>query len=254
MNSSLITSRAAWLIASLLFPIVLCASEEAPKPPFIATPSEGSRWIIDYTGDNKAKASEQKADALGMAGPDQKTTVVRVEVDKWKGKRRELTVWSTGERVEKWVLPEAAIFQQRGTDAIYIFPLRGAGRGAALSAVSAGETDFAEFEWITKDAFKETVEVEGRKCYLFEGARSPVSGGNNPASQGAESVSKQPALKAWVDVNTKLPVAILIGGVLRKYSFEDSAGPAKELPAAFSQQLSKYYETLHKATNHPMKL
>jgi len=254
MNNARLASRNALFTAFLLFPVVLCASEGAPKPPFVAIPPEGSKWTIDYLGADEAKAAQKNTGTQAPAGPDQKATIVRVVVDKWKDKRREVTVWSTGEKVEKWILPNAAIFQQRGTDAIYIFPLTGAGRGASLAAISLGETDFAEFEWITKDAFKGVVKVDDRECYLYEGVLPTIPSGNSPGSQAFDGGSKQPVLKAWVDVNTRLPVAILSGQVLRKYSFEGSAGPAQELPVAFAQQLSKFYETLHKATNHPMKL
>ncbi len=232
------------LVFAVLFlasPAGVSAQDASPTPPFVAALPDTAEWIIKYP------AAPKQAPLPGQEGTSV-PRLVQVVVTKKDKVRRERSYWTNDSVTERWLVGDFAVFEQLGAQSIHIVRRGSNTAQFMLEMFDLGQSDFPELQWIDAKSYVGIEKVEGRNCYLFSARnsfRNPVQG--NAPQSGQE-------LKAWVDIATRLPVALLSGDQLRKYTFASAPGEPFVMPDRFQQALDRYLKVRGQAISHEMKV
>ncbi len=209
-----------------------------PSPPFIATPPEPSKWTIVVT--------KAKGDSSGAPVPEVQTTATH------SNGLENFIVNTGGKNQEFWYFNNLS-FTPVDNDPSQIVPMAAPGSGpmpdGSLGSLTTGP-GFPGFWWLGPASYKDVVKYNGRTCYHYllvpapepaktEIRKAPpttkVIGGTVFTSE-EESPSttrvKPLEAEAWIDVETKLPVAIRTGGLLHTYTFLSPPTSMLALPPA----------------------
>ena len=209
-----------------------------PSPPFVATPPEPSKWSIAVT--------KAKGDSSGAPVPEVQTTATR------SNGLECFVVNSGGKNQEFWCFNNLS-FTPADNDPSQIVPMAAPGSGpmpdGSLGSLTTGP-GFPGFWWLGLNCYKDVVKYNGRICYHYllvpppEPAKTEVKKappttkviGGTVFTSEEESPSttrvKPLEAEAWIDVETKLPVAIRTGGLLYTYTFLSPPTSLLTLPPA----------------------
>lgn len=89
------------------------------------------------------------------------------------------------------------------------------------------QTDFPGFEWVSAKSYAGIKLINGKKCILFQGkGRSDVEG-----KDGGD-------LMAYINLETRYPVALIIGNDCRTYEFQAPPQTKLQIPQILKQLLS----------------
>ena len=204
--------------------------EPPPEPPLIAKAAVNSQWIITYTlktpekdpvepGDVRARKLRVRYSPLVLTrrvlkGPEQ--TVV-------------YTSYEAGLKSEAWVVGGF----------LYQLPMR---EGEGINVEPRTQGDFSELYWVSAANFRGTVAYKGRKVHLYEseaGDPDPASGkASGPHDEDTGNSGKGVPRRAYVDVKTRLPVAVEAGGDSWSYRFSDAPSPFPTMDERIAQQIN----------------
>ena len=200
------------------------ASPHVPSPPWVATPPDSAQWRITV--------KPAKDDASPTPKPDPKNSrqLKQVLCEKQGSVKRDIRIYSDGSTEEYWY-----------TDGLELRPAMPGSTHIMISSASSGpNTDFekmvdpvsspgfAGVGWIKAADYRDTIQYMGVKCDHF--ARD---------KEGWE---------AWIDADTKLPVAFKAEDALYVYSFEQPTAFA--MPSAYQH----VYDNYHKQILHTQQL
>lgn len=196
-----------------------------PSPPFVAAPPDPSKWNIVVT--------RAAGDSSAAPVPEARTTATHSNGVEY------FAVSSGGKDQEFWYFNNLS-FTPASNDPSQIVPMAAAGAGpmpdGSLGPLTTGP-GFPGFWWLGLNSYKDVVKYNGRACYHFllvpppEPAKTEVKkaspttkviGGTvfTSEEEGPSTTRAKPLeAEAWIDVETKLPVAIRAGGLLHTYTF-----------------------------------
>ena len=240
--------------AAILFLVLLSAGQlfaqkspaeiPPPSPPFVADPPELSKWSIVVT--------KAKGDPSGTQAPEVQTTATRSNGLEY------FVVNSRGKKQEFWYFNNTS-FTPANNDPSQIVPMAAPGAGpmpdGSLGSLTTGP-GFPGFWWLGLNCYKDVVKYNGRNCYHYllvpppepakeEVKKAPsttkVIGGTvfTFEDEGTSAPRPKPLeAEAWIDVETKLPVALRTGGLLHTYTFESPPTSMLTLPPAVMAALN----------------
>lgn len=197
----------SWAVLSSA--LIVRAAEDAPRPPFVNTAP--SQWEVHFTYPTEAGGEAR--------------FLKKVSVTKTGDKKREVFDWSDGVQSETWHVAGYVLYQQ---------PHFEAGDVAVLEAEKhLDQGDFRDLSWIGKASFRGEEKRGGRQCHFYEG--EPVAGGlGNP-----HAVPPQ-VFRAWIDAETRLPVAVERAGVVEEYFFKPGGAAGLTVPPLFTRKLEEF--------------
>lgn len=205
-----------------------------PTPPFIASPSEFSAWTIQSKKIQGTDSVDTRAVHTGG-----------------------LERFETGGR-EIWYSNNVSLMAA-DNDSSRIVLMAPPGPGpmpdGTLGPLATGP-GFPGFWWLDIKHYKGVVKINGRPCYHFHLVPAPAApdpapnpsapekktiGGREFVVEERPSVSRAKPLEAeaWIDVETKLPVAIASDGRIHTYSFLPPPAANLSLPENMQKTLKQ---------------
>jgi hypothetical protein len=205
----------------LLIFIFACALQIAGAQELIRFPSGPASWTVEC----------QRKGGQSVTGPvDNGPIVQKIEISQTDTARRSILHWSTGKKQELWSLPKMNILVAED-------PLGKA--FVTKNALMFGDPfSPADFGWITRDSRvgDEPVKMGGVECYHYKGMIVLPS---HPSENRPITIP----CEAWVNAETSLPVALLKGDILGKFTF--GAPPESlEMPEKFLKRLNYHKMTM----------
>lgn len=193
---------------------------EPPSPPYLATVKAPASWTI-------------RPATPATVNPEA-PAVKETRVAKAQNLKQELTIWNNGTEGESWYVDSFVIYRQPHfvKDDVAIMELH---PDSATNFFS--NADFATLSWIGKDTFQRIENLKGRPCYYYE-MKPPAQQAN---SSGITAHPLSAASKAWIDVKSRLPMAVEEGGVLREYTYNMGTPTTLTVPSLFSARLEKLH-------------
>lgn len=204
-----------------------------PPGPLINRAPDFSKWIVTYSGFQEKQEGMLKSQTVSNSGNDEKTPALiqRTVVVKTGTNRHITEIAVDGRQTEVWVKGGLEAFMRPE----WKNPVLSDGSNPydALR-MDFSHTDFPGFEWINASYYKGISIMEGRKCILFKAFISRLDGVTALKALGdAASQSDEPAdesgikTSAYIDLETRLPIALQKGGELALYQFQ--APPIAEI-------------------------
>ena len=206
-------------IACFLIPLWLGSlhgSEATPQAPFIAPPPEFGSWTVQV---------------LGAAQKEQAQKIHCVKTGEIK---RDTFIEADGTRRELWYVGKFALTKYEHSQKVALEDAAGLARerGSKTGSLVYG-AGFPGFTWLDLRHYKGVTSVGGRRCHHFQ--LPPETG--------------QSGVEAWVDADTKYPVAIKAEGLVYAYEFHAPPSGMLQLPPEYAEALRRHEAHL-KQLNH----
>ncbi len=149
---------------------------------------------------------------------------------------RIVKTWSDGSTAEEWRYQGYLLTTQPHASVVYVL---GRSQDAAVRLPAMSGPAFPELGWLTAANYVKVESIKGKLAYLFQEAAVAMPAlvpGTDPTAALAKA---HPARRAWIDRETKLPVALDEGNEVRTYEYGDPPSAPLVLPAAFAATLEK---------------
>lgn len=207
---TLLTGAAALILPGFSFGQSPDAAPERPTPPLVAAPAEYAHWRIT------AAPAKHPASATPLAP---KTELQEIEVRKGPSTACMIQRWSNGKSSEAWIAEGYHLSRYPALPDIYVtaLALRPAGLNDGMADFHAV---FPGFVWLDEKFFAGTEKKEGRTCHHY------VDGEN--------------AREAWIDAESRLPVAFRRENTIFVYSFLPRPSQPPTLPDPFLRELIRH--------------
>lgn len=205
-----------------LFPVFIClgvlssrlsvhaqdaANYPPPKPPLVAAVPENAEWTITVEYPKEAKLAPDAPKHHDWRPVEVRTTKV--------GKtKRDLITTRDGVKQENWYV-DAMIFWTNGQGEVSVTDLRAAEGSDPMEDSPSVPTGFPGVGWLKLDNYVDVVMFEKRPCYHYV----------------------RDEAEAWIDAETKLPVAYRRGKILYRFSFNPSPVGPLVMPPAYQTAL-----------------
>ncbi len=232
------------LISTLLL-LAFCASTEAqsskpfPSPPYLRIIPPNTKWIMDGGDEESAKKAKETSSEASANSP-MGGEVLRRQSVKSERVRNDIFLIAPDIRSERWMASGYLLIGDGGPENIIV--LSDGNPDSPTGWLDA--MDFRELRWVSEKTLKGWAIYEGREVLLFEG-QVPVEAGGLAAifrSTGAGADGGLLALqdvRAWIDPETKLPIAYFDGIRTYRYSFEFGVS-VPPLPDAYRTRIEAY--------------
>ena len=239
------------------------SSEDAklppPTEPFIKKVPLPGAWTITFTRpaeEETVDMAEIRKLMITSLGPDS-PIVKSLENSKPFAKPmvRTMVVTKTSDFAK-----EAVKYSDETTQTSYVFNVARITKHIAFDGLIRSRTaaeigsytpnytkeDFQGFEWLSLKNYKEIQPVQGRPCYVFESEQESAP---NPLFAADKSTKDSPKLyRAYIDVETKLPVALQTGKETRVYAFSPPTAADLTLPPEVLAEIKDWRAELISAT------
>lgn len=237
------------LLLLILFPMAAWTQDAPPAPPtapFVVNAPTYACWVVAY----KAKAAlAQKTNEASAALAGAPRELKKLTVIKAGATRQIISSWSDGTTTERWIIPGFQLVERPGQKDIYMYTSSGLSHSSSSLEDYSG-SDFPEFSWLAESNYSRVESFSKTKCWAFQGdAVSSISSkmlpmliqlkNSSAVSKGASATPPKPApaifKKAWIDIDTKLPVALDDGTRIQVFTFLPAPAQAPEMPARFAK-------------------
>jgi len=213
--------------AVLTFTSTAHAQNEIPDGPLLRPAPEFSQWTITLSyPDERGKKADDKPPIPGL-----ENRVHQIVTTKTKNIVHEETIDGKGVKSEKWYVGSTQYRKDPGATVWY-----------ENSAGTMGKTQqdfhytplppsgFRDLDWINADAYAGTIAYGKGKCLVF------IPGGGSATN--AAVVTTLPTV-ALIDSETRLPVEVHNGGIIRVFQFADQAPAMQTLPPDLAEEIKK---------------
>jgi hypothetical protein len=171
-------------------------------------------WVITVKQKKPRQPPANPADAAAYARVAQShSRIVRVEVEKAGKDRHEVTFWENKTTTSLYVHDGWVIFQPLHWPPDQALASRVDG---PLSPVKGARGDFSDLDWIRSEAFAGRQPYSGQDCYFYEDKTHPALAESDPL------VDHSPGVRAWIEVRSRLPIAIEDDSVLETFTYRQS--------------------------------
>jgi hypothetical protein len=248
-------NRLCFLVPGIVYLWLMCLSLLAqqgtnslpPQPPFLSEAPAYSTWVIKFT--------PRQGNAVSAAFPRVSTSnyLKEIHVTKMDKDHQEIQYWSDGSTLEKWEFHGLLLFEQPSLSNIHILSLNNLPPLMREAFFDHSKSDFPDLDWLSADSYVGMKTFQGQTCYWFQVKSSTVST-HSATSSGIPSVKVQAVPQAWINAQTRLPVAVDDGVTLHIYTFGDETSRQAELPPRFAEALEKYQKELKQSRRSEMHL
>ena len=244
-----------------------------PKAPFLVHMIKPpAAWTVVYKAKNSRKSSKVD-DGAGEILPDTSGPRVLKSVHfyKFDNKRVIISHWRDGTKSERWLFDGISLSTDPGNPEGYMDNLVALPGSPPVETYS--DTDFPEFRWIQANMYQPEPEEKDpsgqqRPHYFFRyvppeipalPAKRPEHSPVVEREDGdfIENVIPQAAhnlvtgiQQAWIDAQTKLPIAYDDGEYLQIYSFDPNPPRSLKMPPQFSEILAKKKANAQQMSKH----
>lgn len=213
------------------------AKPELPSSPLLGKAPEFSEWGITFTYASEAarKAKPESASQPRLAYLDKRSS--RVTTTKTGKIIHEVTRDLAGTQTEIWSEGTTQYYQMPGNTLWFE-------SGNTTSAAGVREVDsralppsgFRDLDWITADNYAGTIPYGNGSCFIFvpEGYRKLDLRDEGKRTKLLESQGKI----AYVDADTRMPVAVRDGDVTRVFRFNSPPTAMQTFPADLSKAIN----------------
>jgi len=189
-------------------------------------PAGNASWTVEVEelSDDEAKPKKQPAPGQPPAGEANK--VRRVQVDRQDKYRRDTVFWTKGGSTEYWWLT--------GSNMVF-FQTTSGGPIRIIRAPLLGmrQMDESIFSWVSLKNYRGQKDLKGKPYDFYE---------EKQTEEGSDGSTITQTVRAWVDPETRRPVAWSDGNYRLNFEFADEgATPPLRVPPAFRQRID-YYE------------
>jgi hypothetical protein len=185
----------------------LLAVEAPPSPPLLAPAPNPGNWTINVKQKKPLPppSKDPKLAKLESLRPGKAARMVQQTVEQAGKDWHWETTWEDGKKDTYWLYRGVIVlYQPRYFQANKLIMDRA---GSPSAPAKPDQTDFPDVAWIAPKYFTGTVSYEGRKCHCY--AREETNG------RGKEV--------AWIDAETRLPVAVETEATLKTYTFNKAS-------------------------------
>ena len=243
MNRTFLSALGFFITSSLIVTAQVNISSPTPHPPFINNAPTYEAWTITCTSDHGTSVPPSSVSAQGS--PHHRT-LKEIQITKMGKDRHELDLWSDGQTSEIWFHGKMILFTQPGSKDVYILDRSHPNDLLDHTFPDYVTGDFPELDWINLRAYVHPDSMQNHPCFLFQ---IP-----NTASQTPTKPVTIPTVEAWIDQETRLPVAIDDGDTRKVYVFHNLPVGTLQLPDRFMQALDTYNRAVNEPNAHRMKL
>jgi hypothetical protein len=224
-----------------------------PEGPLLKRAPDYSIWTVTATGnvedDKNAASRGDKGNSPSLtASTTTKTgSIILEQVADAQGRKHE--IWHVkGLRIEKLPNSEPLIYPDVSGGDIYT---------PAFSS-----SDFAGLDWISKDTYSGIQKYQGRDYIVFNGSISPLSSDKAREEQIAMSealffnknssveVKRVPTV-AYIDLETRLPLMVILGKQKRIYQFGQPPQSQLSLPEDVAHAIASYQAQIQRLARKP---
>lgn len=195
-----------------------------PSPPFVARAPAVSRWTVTIVSKLKSASVQE---------PSGKYQTV---VCKSGDRRREVTVFSNGSRLETFSVAGLSFIQRSGF----------APGDVVVKSAPRLPTDFPELAWLSAQNYVGTEKDHGKKYRVF--AYSPkvmkpnYRGPNTVVQPETTGQAEGAKVSAWIDAETGLPARLADSTSERTYQFSEPTVADLEPSPDIRKRLEAYFE------------
>lgn len=222
---------ASGLSASLAIFCALLPSAQAQAPtpfppptaPHVAALPANLHWVVTFSD---AKRGNPAPPAQTPGAALQLTEVETVKVDKVE---RQTLSWSNGSKTTEFFVQGHRLYQDPASKRVSVF-------GAASGSSAGNEEVFPTSgwygtSWIDGKNYKDVVKLGEANAYHYAEGERPPSG---------ESETRLPPREAWIDVATKMPLAVRSDAGVARYKYLPPPGAPITLPPEFAKAWADY--------------
>ncbi|CAN5342639.1 hypothetical protein BH09VER1_BH09VER1_27650 [soil metagenome] len=195
-----------------------------PKPPFIASAPDPGDWTL--------LIKESSATQPGQGGSSKSGYgIVEVHSTQVGKVKRDIITYAGGAKQERWFAENVLLWKGPDGDVI-AGDMRDAGPGTGGGSIPSVPTGFPGLAWLSVSNYDKVVPLGKRSCYHFS----------------------QESKDAWIDVETKLPVASKFGDLYFAYTFNSPPSEALKFPAEYQKTWDQYQARLNRAAEFQKSL
>jgi len=204
-------------------------TDPTPDPPLIAVAPDPGAWSIEVKQKKTrpAPSSDPKQAATYKRLKDIYPLLVREVVEKVGKEWHREKFFDNNTMENVWVYKGFVIFQYHHfqPNVVTVLPIHD-----PLSPVKEDfSPNFSELSWIRPEVFVKTVTYQGQRCHYYE---------DKEASQLKEGDALNPVdskgVSAWINVKTRLPVAVEDAAVIKKYTYTKKIPESIQLSGVYS--------------------
>lgn len=266
MNKPVFRTHAGLLLVVLLA-ILAPPPAGADLAERVADPPDHSYWVIRHYPSDLLGMSNEEANAFLEGYEPSGRRIDRIHVSLSGENRREITRYTDGTQEEFWAVGEYLMSPSRRTGTIIT-----RSSDAHYLDTNYSGNPFPDLAWIADATPAGRLEFRGRPCYvyrLYAGDESPLlddfefeypeevdyetqlreEAGRSaaaepeptPAAEAGERIRRLHR-EAYIDANTRLPVAITDGQYVKIYTFGSLEGRELRMPENFQREWERFQE------------
>ncbi|HEX4139395.1 MAG TPA: hypothetical protein VHY09_03550 [Candidatus Methylacidiphilales bacterium] len=199
-----------------------------------------SQWTIDYTYSGDAPP---KPTAPGAPPAPLSRRPVRVTVTKTDPISHQEEDFEQGLRADTWSNGDVVVEQKPGNPQL----------NAYLPGAADKNTDFPQFNWVSKANFTGIRSQQGRKCLVFKASLDIFEILNPQAFKFGLRADHSEEATAYVDLKTRYPVSLQFGPAALQYTFQPPPTAPLEMPDEFAAAAKALKIRLQAAQLHPAR-
>lgn len=243
MNERCFLALALYIICSVMAIAQMPSPTQPPRQPFVTNAPICGQWTISFTsiGTTASQAPNKSIKNSPLEWKLKEIKVVKVYKDRY-----EIDSWSDGQTSEKWFHEDRMIFTRPGSPEIYILERNHLNGAMAQVFPDYRASDFPELGWLNLSVYVGVQTLQNRACYVFQSKKVDSLPPRNPE----DAMNTE----AWIDMNTKLPLAISDGMNQQIFAFQNLSPGTLKVPARLVQALQRYESTEAGPAKYQMKL
>jgi hypothetical protein len=207
-----------------------------PSPPFVQFPQPDMAFTITVTAPDgqPIKLIKPLASSDPSAPKDlrREMQLVRIDAVQVGNLRCDISTYNENTQTQTWFVGHYGLLQSpQGGWINVVDPVRYPVQAQFMPRRDASDY----FLWLSSSNYVKVVSYQGKPCYQFK-----------VAAPGAKPTDENNILDvgekiAWVDVKTKLPIAIQFQGQLFTYTFRDSPSAPLVPPQQFQALIDRFW-------------
>jgi hypothetical protein len=222
------------------------AAVEAPSGPLVASAPAFSQWVVTFSYPEDKNNSSVSAPAPPPAYL--KTQTRLITTTRTDNITHEEIKDGSGAEFDEWHVGPV-IYSKDSTSSVWgEIDSTSDSRNGSPTFAPLPPGGFRDLNWISVNDYLGTIKYGGRDCLVFAAGResihsSPEDALKNPASFRSIAI---------IDAQSRLPVQVMMGGIIRIFQFRQPPTEKLSLPPDLADQLKKGEEG-RQLLNRPME-
>jgi hypothetical protein len=200
-----------------------------PTAPYVVFPSPNVAFSIDVV--LLADPTPNEASGTNIPGGGY-LRMQRIDVTRTETLRHEVITWNNNTQTENWFDGKIGFLESPSNKDIAVIDLKRDPSGITFMARRDASDYFA---WLSATNYEGTESYKGKLCYKFLTKLAASGEGSKPIWDKI----------AWIEVETKLPVALQMLQTLYTYDFHAAPTTSLILPPKFQEVFDRYNNSGH---------